>query len=82
MVDRSWKTPLRGTRLCPAVPRLSCGSFSAENKYFVLKMLLTNDMYVVQVSTFEARKAKRHTRQLVLAKLLKAKPAEDADDPR
>lgn len=35
-----------------------------------------------QVSTFEARKAKRHARQVALAKLLKAKPAEDADDPR
>lgn len=36
----------------------------------------------MQVSTFEARKAKRHARQVALAKLLKAKPAEDADDPR
>ncbi|CAB1112884.1 unnamed protein product [Ectocarpus sp. CCAP 1310/34] len=35
-----------------------------------------------EVSTFEARKAKRHARQVALAKLLKAKPAEDADDPR
>lgn len=35
-----------------------------------------------QVSTFEARKAKRHARQVALAKLLKEKPAEDADDPR
>ncbi|CAM9684699.1 unnamed protein product [Scytosiphon promiscuus] len=35
-----------------------------------------------KVSTFEARKAKRHARQVALAKLLKEKPAEDADDPR